>query len=224
MRFSLVALMLALGLGGCVDDNVSVFILRNIAPEIEDDGCSFSPDSNAAITQGRWDISGSQRYAGNYIVTVAVVNQIQARASTVASEPNGVQISGAEVTLRDLAGDPIAFGGLPNPFSVPASVYIAPADGPDSTSASAVSIVAVPRDYGASLMAAGTVDTTIVASLRLVGQTNGQIDIRTGEWDFPIAICTDCLFGCPPAGEPAILSCNPGQDFVSLDPSTPGCM
>lgn len=224
MRFSLVAIMLALSLGGCVDDNISVFIRGNIAPEIEDGLCTYSPSSMSGLTQGRWDIAGSQNYSGNYIVNVAVVNQIQARASTVASEPNGVQITGAEVTLRDLAGDPIAFGGLPNPFSVPASVYIAPANGPDGTSASAVSIVAVPRDYGASLMAAGNVDTTIVASLRLVGQTNGSIDIRTGEWDYPIAICSNCLFGCPPAGDPGVLACNPGQDSVSLDPNTPGCM
>lgn len=224
MRFSLVAIMLALSLGGCVDDNVSVFIYGNIAPEIEDGTCTYSADSMTSISRGVWDLAGAQRYSGNYVVNLSVENQIQARASTVASEPNGVHIRGGEVTLRDLAGDPIAFAGLPNPFSVPASTYIQPAGGPDGTSLGAVSVVVVPRDYGASLLAAGNTDTTIVASVRLIGQTNGQIDIRTGEWDYPIAICSNCLFGCPPAGDPGVLACNPGQDQVSLDPNTPGCM
>ena len=227
MRLSLALTMLTLALSGCADDNISVYVRGNIAPEQSDDGCLYSASSSLYVTQGLWDITGSQRYSGEYKVNLAVVNQIRARASSVAAEPNGVHITGAEVTLRQLGGEPFGpgvLGGLPNPFSVPASAFISPAAGPGAPGLSTVTVVVVPVGYAAALIAQGVTETTIVGSIRLTGETSGHIDVRTGEWDYPIAICAGCLFTCPPTADDALLACDPGVNQPSADPSHPSCL
>ncbi|MEM7609120.1 MAG: hypothetical protein AAF411_27540 [Myxococcota bacterium] len=228
MRFSLALILLSLA--GCADDNVSVFIRNNIAPEQDDDGCTFSPASNESIEFGRWDVGTTARTAGfypnGYALSVAAINQIQRRATTVASEPNGVQITSAEIEILNLAGDTIGFNPppgsttpLPNPFRVPASGYIAPADGIEAPGETAIGFTAIPLEYREQLVNtfAPPRTNTIILSVRLRGRTLGQIDILTDAWEYPVELCDGCLVACSGTPMDQAFACRPGQDAISLD-------
>lgn len=212
MRQTLVIMATIIALGGCADDNVSVFILGNIAPEKEDDSCTYDPASMDYVPRGVWDIN----VTSTYFVTVAIANQLQPRGSTVRSEPNGVNLVRAEVTLQNFAGTPFAFAGLPNPFSVPMSAYIGPAQDFTTPSLGGAAIEVVPPDYAQGLREMGVTDTTILAQIRVAGETNGHIDIETDDWQWPITICsTGCLSNCTTDEADVSLACRRGQDQAS---------
>lgn len=214
MRQTLVFMASIIALSGCADDNVSVFILGNIAPEKEDDGCTYDPTSMDLVPQGVWDINATS----SYFVTVAIANQLQPRGSTVRSEPNGVNLVRAEVRLEDFAGTTIPFGGLPNPFSVPMSAYIGPAQDFTTPSFSGAAIELIPAAYAQQLRDMGATDTTILAQVRVAGETNGHIDIETDDWQWPVTICsTDCLTVCVADEADVSRACRDGQDQPSFE-------
>ena len=203
-----------LTLVGCVDDNVSVFISGNLAPMIEESSCAYDPGSTTFISSGKLDVA----FGGSYEIHPIIQNQLQRRGVSGRPETNGIHITRAEVTLEGLDGLPLDFGGfLPNPFSVPTTVYIPPASSPDAPGAAAGSIVVVPADYTLSLPVAAGSTTTITASVRLVGRTLGDIDIETGDWIFPIEVCNGCLLICEIGPDDELVSCNPGQDSSFFD-------
>ena len=202
-----------LALVGCVDDNVSVFISGNLAPMIEETTCAYDPGSTVFLSQGKLDVA----FGGSYSVNPLINNQLQRRGVSGRAETNGIQLTRAEVTLEGLDGLPVDFGGLPNPFSVPTSVYIPPASSPEAPGTAAGTIVVMPTDYTLSLPIAAGSTTTITAAVRLVGRTLGDIDIETGEWIFPIEVCNGCLLVCDIGPEDEPVACNAGQDFPIYD-------
>ncbi len=201
-----------LSLVGCVDDNVSVFVTGNLAPTIEDTGCSYDPASTALILQGTLDVGGAR----NYVVHPRVTNQLQRRGAIGRGETNGVFINRAEVTLTNQEGALIDLGGLPNPFSVPLTVYVPAAASADAPGVGTGVLELIPPDYAVSLPIPPGGSTLLLASVRLVGQTQGEIDIETGEWLYPINVCNGCLLAC--GGDPEeIMTCSPGMDFPYID-------
>ncbi|MCB9617245.1 MAG: hypothetical protein H6722_32845 [Sandaracinus sp.] len=215
-RLGLLTCLLALV--GCVDDNVSVFVSGNLAPSIDESTCSYDPTSTALQSQGTLDVA----FAGTFELHPAIQSQLQQRGRSGRPEPNGIYITRAEVTLEGLDGLAIDFGGLPNPFSVPMSVYVPPASSPTSPGSATGTIVAIPADYTVSLPVAPGTTTTVVASVRLVGKTLGDIDIETGDWVYPIEVCNGCLLTCMPDPEVELVTCNPGQDLTFFDAAACG--
>ncbi len=62
----------------------------------------------------------------------------------------------------------------------------------------------------------GVTDTTILAQIRVAGETNGHIDIETDDWQWPITICsTGCLSNCTTDEADVSLACRRGQDQAS---------
>ncbi|HJK92229.1 MAG TPA: hypothetical protein RMH85_04960 [Polyangiaceae bacterium LLY-WYZ-15_(1-7)] len=205
----IVALACLLGLAGCVDDDVSVFIQDNVAPEVSDDGCVYDANGEP-LARGILNVDSG----ASYFVYPRIQNQLQMRATSGRAEPNGVHIERAEVTIRDLAGNAIAFDGLPNPFSVPTSAYIPPASDPTQGGVGVASVEAIPADYGFALGGLVGTGTSVIVDVKLIGETNGTIDIDTGDWSWPVQLCGgSCLFSC--STEDVAASCNPGQDSVT---------
>lgn len=202
-----------LALVGCVDDNVSVFVSGNLAPMIEETSCTYDPGSASQLSQGTLDVS----FGGTFELHPVIQNQLQQRGASGRAETNGVRITRAEVTIEGLDGLPVDFAGLPNPFSVPMTVYIPPAASEDSPGLGTGSITAIPADYTLSLPIAEGSTTTVVVAVRLIGNTLGDIDIETGDWTYPVEICNGCLLQCPVDAETTLVSCNPGQDTPFAD-------
>jgi len=200
----------ATSLASCASDNASVYIEGNVIPEQQDVGCSLTADG-AQLTSGFYNVD----FPSAYRVFPLYNNQLLSRATDVRADPNGILIRGAEVELQDLAGAPMDFGGLPNPFTIPASTFINSGDvGQPGRNVGELEVI--PDPYRA-FMAAGGRRGTIVITVKVFGRTNGNIDIQAGAWQWPVAICGgNCLFECLAADDTTeVLSCSPGQDFGS---------
>ncbi len=229
MRLRLSAMVLSLFAAACVDDGVSVFVKGVIAPEMNEDSCTWDPNSDVFIVPpGVLDVETDLVLGSNvdYRVVLSTANQLQPRGGSGRAETNGVQITRAEITLRGLDGNPINLGGLPNPFSVPTSAYIPPASDPTNPGTGAVAVTAIPAAY-ATAMANGfprdadgnLVATQILLGIKLIGETQGHIDIEMAEWQWPVSICGLCLFRCAADGESPLFGCVPGQDAQTILPS-----
>lgn len=229
-----VAVLAMLMTVGCADDNVSVFVTGVIPPDQDEDSCTFDPAAAdmPLLAPGTFNIEtdviiGRQP---DYNLVLATSNQLQRRALSGRAETNGVFITRTEVTIEALDGSALALGGLPNPFSVPAAAYVPPATDPMTPGQGVVSSTAIPAQYATALAAAlprdamgNLIESTVVVAVKLIGETQGHIDIETDEFRWPVQLCGGfCLFQC---GESFAPYCLLGQDGVSLlDPMTPECI
>lgn len=218
---AVIAMLLAVG---CADDSVSLFVTGVIPPEVDEDSCSFDPTVDVfLLSPGTYNIEADLILGRqpDYNLVMAAQNQLQRRAISGRAETNGIYITRTEVTIQALDGSALALGGLPNPFSVPASAYIPPASDPMTPGAGVVSSTVIPGQYATALASAlprdamgQLVESTVVVAVKLVGETQGHIDIETDEFTWPIQLCGGfCLFTC---GEGFAPYCLPGQDGLTV--------
>lgn len=207
---------------GCVDnDGPAVFISGNLSPT---DACEYAP-GNAFVAEGALNVDR----AVAYFIHPEYNGQLRSRGSDapLRADPNGMQIEGAEIELQSAAGDALSLAGLPNPFVVPVSTYIASTPDPSSTSKSAGSIQAVPPPYVTALrdvVGPGCGDVQVVlAKVRVFGTTIGGVDVESGDWSWPITLCRgDCLVACstdPAVADVESTCCGYGQDGLCIDAS-----
>ena len=210
MRRMAVVLWVALGVSaGCTDDNASLFISGNVAP---DDDCFYSP-SNALWLGGSMDVSLTNIYYAAPLYN----NQLITRQSEgpLAADPNGIHIEGAVVELRDTSGAAIG-----DAFTVSSSTYVPPGTG-DSAGQSVGSLELVPPAFGVMLQATVAADayTEIVASVTPFGATTGGTEIEAREWLWPIYVCSGCLVRCATADE--LMTAMGGACFPGNNEETP---
>lgn len=194
------AIVLLFALTGCADDYASVFITGVATPTVEEGGCTFDP--NTHLLTGVYDVSGGATGGGlraPYILALAVENSLFPRENALGAEPNGVFITDAVVTITDTNG-----GGTLDEYRVPASGYIAPG---------ATDVVTVEAITNTTPIDAGS--SVLVLEISLIGHTQGEIDIETGAFRWPVSVCSGCLYRCVD-GEvddtPGL--CTPGSNFV----------
>lgn len=193
MRLRTLAILLALT--GCADDNVSVFITGMTIPSVADGACEYDAGSNLA--NGVYDPSQGD----SYILYASVQNALIPRANELRPETNGVFITDAVVNVIDANS-----GGSLAEYSVPATGYIAPG-GSD-----VVAMEAIPSSIDVS----GS--SQVILEISLLGMTQGEIDIETGSFSWPVAVCNGCLFpACVMSEEPiddSLGLCSPGSNFA----------
>lgn len=190
-----IVVALAILAAGCVrGEPTSVFIFGNAAV---DDQCM--------VQQDKYQLSGLLDIADrdNYIMSLAVNNQILARPTNAGTDPNGVHFSLAEVSLEDVTGANIA--GIA-PYSVPATGYVPAATDSSTPGVGYVDLVAIPSTVGNMLGGVGSGDIRV--GITLHGETNGHLSMRTDKWYYDVYLCRDCL-GCVNVG-----TCRSGQDNV----------
>lgn len=196
LRYRLVTLGLATALAaaasaGCANTpGPSIFITGNVAP---DDMCLYK-ESNALVLRAVFDVSRPDKH---YLFVPKYSNQMLHRESTgpLRADPNGFQVQGAEITLVDQGGQPITFGGLPNPFTVMAGDYVPPG----TTTGPGVgigAIDAIPQAYGDAMQSAVGDSGTISAVVSVFGETNGGYSVDGIEYHLPIDLCAGCLRIC----------------------------
>ncbi|NOY94310.1 MAG: hypothetical protein GXP55_24290 [Deltaproteobacteria bacterium] len=216
-QVNVLMIVLATALAGCTADNASVFIEGDVIPEIQDVGCDVTVDGTL-LTSGVYNID----LAAPYSIFPVYANQLLSRATDIRADPNGVQIMGAEIELQDQGGTPLDFPTLPNPFSIPTSTYVPSGDvGEPGRAVGELQII--PEVYRVS-MPAEVRRAVILVSVKVFGRTNGNIDIQSGVWQWPVQLCGDgCLFECLGLDGTEVVSCQPGQDFLtSVKRSIPG--
>ncbi len=204
MRLHTLAILLC-ALMGCADDNVSVFITGMAIPEVSDGVCDYN--ASTRLNAGIYDPS----QGNSYFIFATVENALIPRANELRPETNGVFITDAVINVVDAnAGSSIA------EYSVPATGYIAPG------SSAVVSMEAIPSTISVS----GTSQVILEVGLR--GQTQGEIEIESGAFSWPVTVCSGCLFpACMPSSdgtvEESLGVCSPGSNFqlVTACPTTP---
>lgn len=211
LAFALVPALLA----GCVDDNVGLYISHAVLPTEEEGVCVFDPGTTPR-SMGQFNVE----LGGSYTLGIVLNNQLFNRVGAITADPNGINIRRVEVELRDAGGTTLAFGdGLPNPFSIPASAFVPSSDGTTPGQA-ALQIEAIPNEYRQALFGAG-IGGTIVVGVRAFGRTNGDIEMETADWAFPVGLCAGgCLFVCDPGADEIEGLCNLGQDGMTVLPVT----
>jgi hypothetical protein len=165
---------------GCTDDGVSLHAICPIPPEIEEDACIFDPSSDVCVGEGVLNVSSATSYGMNLKVESGLKPRM--RDVPVLAEPNGVQITQAEVELRVFNGDVIDFNDdkLPNPYLVAASGYA------DPQGLAAVTVTIIGREYVDFFRDKSL--TQIVAAVKLHGITNGHEEVESGEFNWPIRL------------------------------------
>lgn len=193
MRLRTLAILCALV--GCADDNVSVFITGMAIPSVNDGVCEYN--SGSTLSSGIYDPSRGD----SYILYATVQNALIPRANELRPETNGVFITDAIVNIVDPNT-----GGSITEYSVPATGYIAPGG------SSVVAMEAIPPTVDVSGSA------QVILQISLVGQTQGEIEIETGSFSWPVSVCLGCLF--PPCvvtddtTEESLGVCSPGSNFA----------
>lgn len=202
-------------LGGCADSNSGLIISGLLLP---DESCVYETDG-MLLTRGVFDVStaGGARYTARFLALNQLLN-LSNRLGPIA-DPNAIMIRSAEVELRDVQNNPIAFEGLPNPFTVPAAGFVPSSDDGDPGEGIAT-VDIIPTVYGAALNVPG-VSGTIIAVVRLLGVTAADSEVISPEIHWPIDICSGCLYACVRDEDTAICnsSCTPGQDSLTISPT-----
>jgi hypothetical protein len=189
----------------CSDNNETIFIRQfqaAAAPE-----CTLTNDPTAkSIFGGSLDLA----ITNSYTAFPLVGNQLESRgnAKQSVSEPNRVQIQGAQVEVKNLDDSPIAGVGA---FTVLATGIVDPAASGSTDPSYGVSAVQlIPPAVGDRLRATlGRLGASvqIKASVKVFGRTLGNRDVESGTVDFPISVCVGCSVTIPgdaalPTGKP----------------------
>lgn len=207
--------MVATCLMACAPEGPTAIVVGSLLP---DDACVVSPESTFLL-RGTFDASlGGGECTASYAMAVLVNSYLIRRGSPLGSpppasaEPNVLQITRAEVSLLQVNDTLFPFGtntpdpadDLPNPFSVTTYATVKPAEGGDPGEGVAL-VEVIPSFYKSYLMALGSTRGTLVAAIKLFGETTGGVTIEFAEYRFPIQICSGCLTICRNSFEPADL-------------------
>jgi hypothetical protein len=179
--------LLALGIAGlaaaalpsCATNDSMMFIMGVYARK--QGTCTPKAEEGAPIwANGRFD----RMFASDYTAALLVGNQIVERGSKeqLRTETSRVSLKGAEVTLENLKGAQLAA-----PFSSTATGFVDAADGTDP-SITVMYATLIPASLAQDLPPG-----TLVAKVRVFGDTLGGEDVESGELSFPIEICDGCL-------------------------------
>jgi hypothetical protein len=185
-RFSAKTL-LALGFAGlaasalpsCATNDSMMFIIGVYARK--QGTCSPKADADAPI----WASGTLDRlFASDYTAALLIGNQITERGSReqLRTETSRVSLKGAEVTLESLKGEALAAA-----FSSTATGFVDAASGTDP-SISVMYATLIPASVAPDLPLG-----TVVAKVRVFGDTLGGEDVESSELSFPIEVCEGCL-------------------------------
>lgn len=204
-------------LWGCAPGNPGLILAGALAP---DDACEFD-QSNPFQVEGVLDVASA---SVTYTLTGLVLNQLLDLSSTGGAlppmaDPNTVLIESAEVELRDVQDNALGFEGLPNPYRVPATGFVASGEGAEPGRGIATMQV-IPPIYGEALR--GAAGSRIIVGVRVLGVTAGGTELLSSELAWPVLLCSGCLFACVQDDDEEGLcrsACRPGQDALTISPA-----
>jgi hypothetical protein len=208
---SLVAVLVCLG---CAPSDPGFVIEGMLAVP---DGCLFVANSdvlNFAPVLDTADYGPLRPLGIRYQAQFRVVNrliQLFNNRYPLRAEPNVLSLNYAEVELLAVDGTALDLGGLPNPFRVTTSGTITPGTTAAGTPGLAP-VEVIPPIYGEQLAAFSP--GRILVGVRITATTTGASTITSGQYLFPLDLCSNCLLACDPEIELTEGACLLGQDRV----------
>jgi hypothetical protein len=185
-----VACLGATALPSCATNDSMMFVVGVYARR--QGACAPVAEADAPIlAKGTLDVL----FAREYRAALLIGNQLTERGSReqLRTETSRVSLKGAEVQLETLQGDAIG-----EAFSSTATGFVDAASG-TSPSLSIMYASLIPGS-----LVPGLPLQTIVAKVRVFGDTLGGEEVESSELSFPIEICRGCLVSYPAsAAEPA---------------------
>lgn len=198
LSLGLLSFTALLALPSCADNNSSLFVVGVI--DISSTSCVAKPDTTVVtLSNGVLDVEFNKSYTAFLLVG----NQLTQRGSReqLRTETSRISLRGAEVTLTTLDGKTTI-----KEYSTVGTGFVDQASG-DVPSYGAMAVNIIPPLLGgdAAVQALGTV----LAKIRVFGDTLGGASMTSSELDFPITICRGCLvrYDVRDATEPASWKC-----------------
>jgi hypothetical protein len=182
MAAGLLALATAVASSSCVDNDSSLFVYGVMS--ITSTQCLAKPDASAVfIPEGTLD----RAFADGYQAALLVGSHLTQRGSRdkLRTETSRLSITGAHMTLYGTNGAVIE-------FDTPATGLVNPSSGTDPGLAAVFARLVRSTD-----MDQLGEDGQMIARIKILGTTLGGQDIESGDFDFPITICTGCLVTYP---------------------------
>lgn len=176
----------------CVDNDTSLYVEGVLA--LTPPTCEVTADPGSTqIFRGTLDLAFLRSYEG----VVLVANQLTPRGNKpqLRTETAGVILKGAEILLTDAEGAEL------DEFSVPAGGFVATSDSANPGYGAAL-ITMIPPARGQALfeeLEGGNLgdSRTLIANVRVFGETAGGIEVTSGEFTYPIDVCVGCLIDFP---------------------------
>jgi hypothetical protein len=195
--------LLGAGLLGtsCVD-NLSSFFVYGVM-DINATQCLAQPSATAVLlAAGTLD----RQFSTGYQAAFLVGNHLTPRGSRdkLRTETSRLSITGAHITLYGTTGSVTTFDS-------PATGLVNPATGTDPGLAAVFA-----RIVRGSDMANLGPDGQIIARVKILGTTLGGQDIESGDFDYPITLCTGCLVTYPSGAlDPTTGLCDTASDTTT---------
>jgi hypothetical protein len=192
-----IACLGATALPSCATNDSMMFILGVYARK--QGQCAPKPEADAPIfANGVLD----RTFASEYTAALLVGNQITERGSReqLRTETSRVVLKGAEVNLEDLQGN-----SLHPAFSSTATGFVDASSGTDP-SLSIMYASLIPASVAVTLPVG-----TVLAKVRVFGDTLGGEEVESSELGFPIEICDGCLISYPAGARDLTAD---GSDYV----------
>jgi hypothetical protein len=173
---------------GCADPETSIFIQHNL--KIESPACVARSDPEAtSLGSGLLDVAFNLEYTASLLVG----NQLTPRGEKPKLRPETmrVQLRGAEVMLTDLQGNVIE-----DSFSVPGTGFIDPSAG-ENPGYGVTFAELIPATVGDRLRrqlepVGRGASRTVIAEVRVFGDTLGGAEVESGPFIYPITVCYGC--------------------------------
>jgi hypothetical protein len=196
----------------CAENDQSIFIRSALAPSTNRQGgsCLYTNDpTQASLFSGIVDIAVRDSYGS----VLLVGNQMVPRgdATNTRAESNRAHINGAVVRVTD------PNGGQLGEFTSLATGFIDPQIN-NQPSFGSVGVTAIDAPTLARIgegMGVG-VSKLVVANIKVFGKSVGGVDLESGEFQFPIRVCSGCLI-TPTGDDPAQQGCQRASDATGTD-------
>ena len=189
---------------GCVDNEESFFI-EHVKAQPQAPDCEVSV-SDGNIAMGLLDLSFRNSYTGWYLVNNGLVSRED--LGNLVTETNGIIVDGAEVYVRALNGAVIGATEYYEfeRFIPPEEESIAFAL---SLPGTIVGELAASQNCPVLTSLSGqlAVNATVYSVVRFIGHTNGDVDVETPEFTFPIELCCGCLVEWANCADPCSRFC-----------------
>ena len=213
-------LVLVLAVGGCVDNDRSLTIIKVLAPS-SSDGCAYDVDS-IFYTSGRLDLAfpvfDGEPFSDMAVQVRNALPPISSGQSAGNLYAHDIQMERIEISYSFEQGRELVEGLAPALLLLEdqksqllmSGTFFAETD--DNI---IFDIFVIQSQVGALLYALGEEADQVIlgVSIRLIGSTLGGDRIESNEFLFPIKLCWGCLSAaiCP---DGSFRGCLPGQDAV----------
>lgn len=223
------ALLSALFVAGCTNDDQSLTIARYVVMTGTGGSCLADPATMTSVSSGLLDVKLGQAFNVGYLLAPVVRNNMLSLMTATSPEMNDVYINSVDIQLKQDSGDAFlnAIPAANLKFNLPtAAGLVQPGGGQVSPI-----VEVIPAGYLAMIQ--GVTLTPSIHPITVHMRANGAhsgVTLSSSWSDFPVYLCDGCLlnngadfFACPTGGIPAA-QINKGSCSFAQDASVTCCI